>query len=105
MILDQNIMNAWAMDMSQVKEVISLRGFASTFDPTATYIKWLSTSLLKVNMPELVKDYGSKSQFDLVSTIDKDKFVDQDDYSGFNITEDGLIEAQFNLVTYIKMAP
>jgi len=61
MIMDENILNAWAIDMGQVKEVLSLRSFASTFDPSATYIKWLSTSLLSVNMPELVKQYGKKS--------------------------------------------
>jgi hypothetical protein len=41
------------------------------FDKTAVWIKMLSTSLLALNMPELTRDYGSSSQFDIVSTTVK----------------------------------
>lgn len=56
-------------------------------------------------MPELIRDYGPDTQFDLVSTVDQDKFKTEKDYSGFTISEDGFITGTFNLITYIKTAP
>jgi hypothetical protein len=91
--------------MGQLKSQLSLRSLASAFDPSAMYIKMMSTSLLKMNMPELIRDYGPNTQFDLVSTVDQNKFKTEKDYSGFTITEDGFITATFNLITYIKTAP
>ena len=51
----------------------------------------MSTSLLKVNMPELIRDYGPNTQFDLVFTVDQDKYKTDKDYSGFTISENGMI--------------
>ena len=56
-------------------------------------------------MPELIRDYGPNTQFDLVFTVDQDKYKTDKDYSGFTISEDGEIQATFNLITYIKTAP
>lgn len=91
MTLDQNILNSLAVQMGQLKQQISLRNLASNLDPSALYIKMMSTSLLKVNMPELIRDYGPNTQFDLVFTVDQDKHKTDKDYSGFTISEDGVI--------------
>ena len=84
---------------------MSLREIISMFDKSAMWIKMLSTNLLALNMPELTKDYGSNSQFDIVSTMNQEKSLIEDDYSGFTIDGDGHISGTFNLISYIKIAP
>ena len=59
-------------------------------------------------MPLLVKQYGSNTQFDIISTIDQDKYMDKNKkaaISGFSIDKKGRIKGILNFVSYIKLAP
>jgi len=68
----------------------------------------LSTKLLALNMPELLKDYGADSQLDIIMSVDQNKFLTKNynsPISGFSIDETGKIQSTFNMVSYMKVAP
>lgn len=68
----------------------------------------LSTKLLALNMPELIKDFGSDSQLDILISVDQNKFLVKNrnaPLSGVSIDETGKIVATFNTVNYMKVAP
>ena len=68
----------------------------------------LSTKLMALNMPELIKDYGGDSQLDILMSVDQSKFLTKNrgsPISGFSIDETGKIKSTFNMVSYMKVAP
>lgn len=102
------MLNALIMEMTTTKQQLSLRSVASIFDRKADYLKMLTTSLLAINMPMVLREYGTYKQMDLVATIDSDTFHNkkQDSASnGFTIDEKGRITGTLNMVSYLKVAP
>lgn len=60
------------------------------------------------NMPQLTSQYGTMRQFDIVTTVDQERFLKTKRnalISGFSIDDDGKILGTLNLVSYMKMAP
>ena len=47
------------------------------FDREAQFIQMLSTSLLTLNMPQLISEYGSR-QFDVITSLDQHKVLSKD---------------------------
>lgn len=104
---DQNILNAVLVELSQSKMQLSLRHLLSLLDQKGTYLHMLSTKLLALNMPELLKDYGSDNQLDILISIDQNKFLTKNKnspISGFTIDESGNFKTTFNTVSYMKVA-
>jgi len=106
--LDQNLLNALFMEMGTTKQQLSIRYLASLFDKQLQWIKMMSTSLLQINMPNLVNEHGASRQFDIVSTIDQETFMRRkkgSHVSGFNIDEHGRVKGTLNFVSYMKLGP
>lgn len=106
--LDQNLLNALIMEMTTTKQQLSFRKVASIFDRRGDYIKMATTSLLALNMPMVLRDYGVYKQMDLVATIDSDAFHHKKQdapANGFTIDEKGRITGTLNMVSYLKVAP
>ncbi len=67
----------------------------------------LSTSLLTLNMPQLISEYGSR-QFDVITSLDQHKVLAKDHQhllSGFSINEKGIITGTLSFVSLLKVAP
>ena len=108
MTLDQNLLNSLFIEMSTIHKEFSLRYWASFFDRKAQYISMLNTNILVFNMPSLTREYGHHLQFDVVSMIDQDTFLQKKQNSkinGFSIDQSGHVTGTLNLISYLKVAP
>ena len=68
----------------------------------------MNTNMLLFNMPSITGEYGNQIQFDIVSMIDQDTFLQKKQKSninGFSIDERGHVTGTLNLISYLKVAP
>lgn len=103
--MDQNMLNALIIEMSMTKQQISVRNSLSIFDRKAQWIKMLSTNLLRLNMPQLIAEYGNDKQFDIILTIDQEFFHKHKEapYNGLHIDQMGNLTGNINFVGYMKV--
>lgn len=90
LMLDQTYLNLVAKDLIKSHTEFSLRKTAKLFGSH----QLLTTSLLSLNMPAIATEYGSDTQFDLLSTLE---------FGGFSFDKSGHIKGKMEVVTLLKL--
>ena len=104
--IDQNMINAFIIQAGNIKKDFSWRKLLKQFDKKYQMMPLMSTSLFQLNMPQVVSQYGTR-QFDIVTTIDQNRFMEanrKSSFSGFDVSN-GKIKGTLNLVSFLKVAP
>jgi len=66
---DENIVNAIVGHLNFVKRQVSVRKIIERFDKEGVVLNKMETNVLKINMPNVVNDYGNRP-FDLTFSFD-----------------------------------
>lgn len=103
-IVDENAINTYLLEMVMVEESIGARSFLK-HDPRASeFTKEMTTGNIGLMLPEIIEEYGRDARVDfhlsLSHTLIKDKLEGQR-ITGFNLDKNGNFRFTFNF--YLQM--
>jgi hypothetical protein len=100
LILDENMINAFFMELTSNEKMYSLREFLSNGDPRFEMFKqFLTTSTLGMALPNFKTDYPEGTPIDIVGTLSHDFIQDtvSDVFrSGINLDKNGMLKGRVN---------